>query len=204
MVDLVEAEEIKKRWKEYIEELYKKIQMNLITTMVWSAIQTQTFWSVKSSVTAGSTAVNRASGCDGIPVELFKILRDATSKVLHSICQQIRKTQQWTQDWKRSILIPVTKKGSTKECSNQWTIALISHASKLILKILHARLQHDMNQEIPDAQAGFRKGNGTRNQIANIHWIIEKAREFCKSFYHCFIDTLKPLSVWIITNCGNS
>ena len=97
MVDLVEAEEIKKRWKEYIEELYKKIQMNLITTMVWSAIQTQTFWSVKSSVTAGSTAVNRASGCDGIPVELFKILRDATSKVLHSICQQIRKTQQWTQ-----------------------------------------------------------------------------------------------------------
>ena len=102
----------------------------------------------------------------------------------------------------KSILIPVPKKGNTKECSNQWTIALIFHASKLMLKILHARLQYEMNQKIPDAQAGFRKGRGTRDQIANIHWVIEKAREFCKSIYQCFINTLKPLTVWIITNCG--
>ena len=102
----------------------------------------------------------------------------------------------------KSILIPVPKKGNTKECSNQWTISLIFHASKLMLKILHARLQHEMNQKIPDAQAGFRKGRGTRGQIANIHWVIEKAREFCKSIYHCFINTLKPSIVCIITNCG--
>ena len=126
------------------------------------------------------TAVKRASGWDGISVELFKTKKDDAIKVLHSICQQIWKTQQWPQDWKRSILIPIPKKGSTKECANHQTIALISHASKVMLKILHARLQHYVNQELPDVQADFRKGIGTRNQIANNCWIIEKARKFQK------------------------
>ena len=123
----------------------------------------------------------KASGGDGIPVELFQILKDDAVKVLHSICQQIWKTQQWPQDWKRSVFIPIPKKGNAKECSNYCTIALISHASKVMLKILQARLQQYMNRELPDVQAGFRKGRGTRDQIANIHWIIERAREFQKN-----------------------
>ena len=122
--------------------------------------------------------MNKASGGDGISVELFQILEDDAVKVLHSICQQIWKTQQWPQDWKRSVFTPVPKKGSAKECSNYRTIALISHASKVMLKILQARLQQYVNRELPDIQAGFRKGRGTRNQIANIRWIIKKAREF--------------------------
>ena len=109
-------------------------------------------------------------------------------KVLHSICQQIWKTQQWPQDWKRSVFIPIPKKGNAKECSNYRTIAVILHASKVMLKILQARLQQYVNHELPDVQAGFRKGRGTRDQIANIYWIIEKAREFQKSIYFCFID----------------
>jgi len=117
----------------------------------------------------GSTAVNKASGGDGTPADLFKILKDGAIKVLHSICQQIWKTQQWPQDWERSILIPNPKKGSTKECSNHWAIALISQASKVMLKILQVRLQHYVNREFPDVQAAFRKGRGTREQITNIH-----------------------------------
>jgi len=116
--------------------------------------------------TLGSTAVNKANGCDEIPAELFKSLNDDVIKVLHSLCQQIWKTQQWPQDWKRSILIPIPKKGSTKECANHQTVALISHASKVMLKILHARLQHYANQEL--VQVGFRKVRGTRQQIASI------------------------------------
>ena len=108
--------------------------------------------------------------------------------MLHSVCHQIWKTQHWPQDWKRSVLIPIPKKGSTKEYSNYWTIALIFHANRVMLKILHAGLQSYMNQELPDVQAWFRKGRGTRDQIANIHWIIEKAREFQKNIYFCFID----------------
>ena len=115
----------------------------------------------------GSTAVNEASGGDGIPAELFKILKDDAIKVLHSIYQQIWKTQQWAQNWKMSIPIQIPRKGSTKECSNHQTIALNSHANKVMLKILHARLQHYMNQELPDVQAGFKKGRGTRDQTAN-------------------------------------
>ena len=124
--------------------------------------------------------MNKASGGGRIPVELFHILKDDTVKVLHSICQQIWKTQQWPQDWKRSIIIPIPKKGNAKECSNYHITALISHASKVILKILQSRLQQYVNQELPDVQTGFRKGRGTRDQIANIHWIIEKARELQK------------------------
>ena len=124
----------------------------------------------------GSITTNKASGGDGIPVELFQILKDDAVKVLHSICQQIWKTRQWPQDWKRSVFIPIPKKGNAKECSNYHTIALISHASKLMPKVLQARLQQYMNRELPDVQAGFRKGRGTRDQIANIRWIIKKAR----------------------------
>ena len=138
----------------------------------------------------GSITTNKASRGDGIPVELFQILKDDAMKVLHSICQQIWKTQQWPQDWKRSVFIPIPNKGNAKECSNYCTIALVSHASKVMLKILQARLQQYVNCEHPDLQAGFRKGRGTRDQIANIHWIIEKAREFQKNIF-CFIDYTK-------------
>ena len=120
--------------------------------------------------------MNKASEGDGIPAELFQILKDDAMRVIHSICQQIWKIQQWPQDWKRSVFIPVPKKDNAKECSNYFTIALISHTSKVMLKILQARLQQYVNCELPDVQAGFRKGRGTRNQIANILWIIEKAR----------------------------
>ena len=116
-----------------------------------------------------------------IPVELFQILKDDAVKVLQSICQQIWKTQQWPQDWKRSVFIPIPKKGYAKEYSNYHTIALISHVSKVMLKILQARLQEYMNHELQEVQAVFRKGRGTRNQIANICWIIEQAREFQKN-----------------------
>ena len=124
-------------------------------------------------------------------MELFQILKDDAVRVLHSICQQIWKTQQWPQDWKRSVFIPIPKKGNAKECSNYRTIALISHASKGMLKILQARLQQYVNHELADVQAGFRKGRGTRDQIASIHWIIEKAREIQKNIYLCFIDCAK-------------
>ena len=132
--------------------------------------------------------MNKASGGDGIPVELFQILKDDAVKLPHSICQQIWKTQQWPQDRKRPVFIPIPKKGNAKECSNYCTIAFISHASKVMLKILQARLQQYMNRELPNGQAGFRKGRGTRDQIANIRWIIKKAREFQKNIYFCFID----------------
>ena len=151
--------------------------------MVWSELdilECEVKWAL------GSAAVNKASGCDGITVELFKTLEDDAIKVLHSISQQIWKTQERPQDWKRSILILIPKKGRTKESSN-----LISHASKVMLKILHVRLQNYVNQELPDVQAGFRKGRGTRDQTANICWVIEKTREFQKNIYLCFIDFAK-------------
>ena len=116
-------------------------------------------------------------------------------KVLHSICQQTWKTQQWPQDWIRSVFIPISKKGNVKKCSNYHTIVLLSHASKVMLKILQARLQQYVNYELPDVQAGFRKGRGTRGEIVNICWIIEKAREFQKNIYFCFIDYAKDLTV---------
>ena len=138
--------------------------------------------------------MNKASGGVGIPVELFQILKDDAVKVLYSVCQQIWKTQQ---DWKRSVFIPIPKKGNAKNCSNYPTIALISHSSKVMLKILQARLQRYVNCELPDVQAGFRKGRGTRDQIANIRWITEKAREFQKNIYFCFIDYAKAF------DCGS-
>ena len=134
--------------------------------------------------------MNKTNGGDGIPVELFQILKDDAVKVLHSICQQIWKAQQWPQDWKRSVFIPIPKKGKPRECSNYHTVTLISHTSKVMLKILQVRLQQYVNRELPDVQAGFRKGRGARDQIANFHWIIKKAREFQKNTYF-FIDYAK-------------
>ena len=131
------------------------------------------------------------------------MLKDDAVKVLHSICQQIWKIQQWPQDCKRSVFIPISKKDNTKECSNYHTITLMSHASKVMLKILQARLQQYVNHELPDVQAGFNKGRGTRDQIANIRWIMEKAREFPKKTSISALLTMpKPLTVWITINCG--
>ena len=146
--------------------------------------------------------MNKTSGGDGIPVELLQILKDDAVKVLHPICQQIWKTQQWPQDWKRSVFIPVPKKGNAKECSNYRTIILISHTSKIMLKFFQARFQQYVNHELPDVQAGFRKGRGTRDQIANTCWIIKKAREFRKTSTSALLTMPKPLTVWITTNCG--
>ena len=144
--------------------------------------------------------MNKASGGDGIPTELFQILKDDAMKVLHSICQQIWKTQQWPQDWKRSVFTPIPKKGNAKECSIYRTTALISHASKVMLKILQVRLQQYMKRELPDVQPGFRKGRGTRDQIAKIRGIIKKAKEFQKNSISASLTALKPLAVWITTN----
>ena len=138
-----------------------------------------------------SITMTKASGGDGIPVELFQILKDDAVKVLHSICQKIWKNSAGATGLEKSVFIPILKKGNAKECSNYRTFALISHASKVMLKILQARLQQNVNRKLPDVQAGFRKGRGTRDQIANIRWIIEKAREFQENIYFCFIDYAK-------------
>ena len=148
--DLVDAEEIKKRWKEYTEELYKKDLNELDNYDGMVSYPEPDILECEVKWTLGSTAVNKASGYDGIPIELLKTLKDDAVKVLHSICQQIWKTQQWPQDWKRSILIPIPKKFGTKECSNHWTITLLSHASKVMLKIFHVRLQHYVSQELSE------------------------------------------------------
>ena len=161
------------------------VNFDVIANLEPDILECEVKWALES------IATNKASGGDGIPVELFQILKDDAVKVLYSICQQIWKTQHWPQDWKMSVFIPIPKKGNAKESSNYRTIALISHASKVMLKILQARLQHCVNHELPDVQAGFRKGRGTREQIANICWIIEKAREFQKNIYFCFIDFTK-------------
>ena len=150
----------------------------------------------------GSTAVNKVNRGNGIPAELFNILRDDAIQVLHSICQKIWKIQQWPQDWKRSIPIPICKKGRTKECSNHQIIVLISHGNKVMLKILQTKFQHYINRELPDVQAGFRKGRGTRDQIVNIPWIIERNRVPEKTSISASLTMPKPLTVWIITNCG--
>ena len=179
--DLTEAEGIKKRWQEYTEELYKKDLHNpdnhdgVITDLEPDILECEL------KLALGSITINKASGGDGIPVELFQIMKDDAVKVLHSICQKIWKTQQWPEDWKRSVFIPIPKKGNAKDCSNYHTIALISHTSKVMLKILQTRLQQYVNLEFLDVQAGFRKGRGTRDQIANICWIMEKQESSGKS-----------------------
>ena len=178
-MDLTEAED-KKRWQEYTEELYKKDlhdpdnHNGVITHLEPGILE----YEVKCALE--SNTMNKASRGDGIPVELFQILKHDAVKVLHSICQQTWKIQQWPQKWKRLVFIPIPKKGNGKECSNYHIIALISHISKVMLKILQVRLQQYVNHEFPDVQAGFRKSRGTRDQIANICWIIGKARVFQK------------------------
>ena len=182
-MDLTEAEDIK-RWQEYTE-VYKKHlhdpdNHDGVTTYLEPDIL-----ECEIQLALGRITKNKASGGDGFPVELFQILKDDVFKVLHSICQQIWKPQEWPQDWKRSVFIPVPKKGNAKECSNYHTIALISHASKVMFKILQFRLQQYVNHELPDVQAGFRKGRGTRDQISNILWIIKTSSEFQKK--HLFL-----------------
>ena len=146
--------------------------------------------------------MNKAHGGDGIPAELFQILKYDAIKVLHSICQQIWKTQQWPQDWTRSVFISIPKNGNAKECSNYHTIALISRASKVMLKILQTRLQQYVNRELLDVQAWFRKGRGTRDQIATIRWIIEMQKSSRKTSTSALLAMPKTLIVWITTNCG--
>ena len=162
-IDLTEAEDIKKRWQEYTEELYKKDfhdpdnHDGVINHLEPDILECEVKWALESITT------NKANQGDGIPVERFQILKDEAVKVLYSICQQIWKTQQWPQDWKISGFISIPKKGNAKECSNYCTIALISRTSKVMLKILQIRLQQYVNCELPDVQAGFRKGRGTRS-----------------------------------------
>ena len=182
---------MKKKWQEYTEELYKKDlhdpdnHDDVIAHLEPDMLECEVKWAL------GSITKNKANGGDGSSVELFQILKDDAVKVLHSICQQIWKTLQWPQDWKRSVFIAIPKKDNVKECSNYHTIALISHASKAVLKILQTRLQQYVNHELSDVQVGFRKGRGTRDQIAKIRWIIKKATAFQKNIYFCFIDYAK-------------
>ena len=183
IMGLTETEDIKIRWQKYTEGLYKKDlhdsgnHNDVITHLKPDILECEVKWAL------GSITANKASGGAGIPVELFQILKYDAVKVLQSICQQIRKTQQWPQDWKRSDFIPIAKKGKAKECSNYHITALISYAREVMCEILQARLQQYMNLELSDVQAGFRKGRGTRDQIANICWIIKKAREFQRNIY---------------------
>ena len=188
-MDLTEAEDIKKRWQEYTEELYKKELHDpdnhdgVITHLEPDILECEVKWAL------GSITTNKASRGDGIPGELFQILKDAAVKVLHSTCQ-FGKVSSGHRTGKGQFSFH-PKKGNAKECSNYCIIALISQASTVMLKILQVRLQQYVNHEIPDIQADFRKGRGTREQIANIHWIINKAREFQKNIYFCFIDYAK-------------
>ena len=184
---LVDTEEIKKRWKEYMEELHKKDRKELdyyddvVSHPEPDILESE----VKQAF--GSTAVNTASGCGGIPIELFKTLKDDAIKVLHSICQQIWKTQSGQRDWKRSILIPILKKGSTKECFKHQTIALISHASKVMLKILHARLQHYANQEVQMSKLGLEKEEELETKLPTFSGLQRKQGDFRKknlSLFH--------------------
>ena len=164
----------------------QKIHDGVITHLEPDILECEVKWALESFTT------NKASGGDGIPVELFQILKDDAVKVLHSIGQQIWKTQQWPQDWKRSVFIPIPKKGNAKECSNYLTMALISHTSKVMLKILQAKLQEYVNRELPDVQAGFRKGRGPRDQIASIRWIMEKQESSRKTYISTFLTMPKP------------
>ena len=169
--------------------------------MVWSLSWSQTSWSVRSSRPKESITTNKASGSDGIPAELFNILKDNAIKVLHWIYQQIWKIEQWPQNWRRLVFIPIPKKGNAKECSNYCSFVLISHSSKIMLKTLQARLEQYVNWELQiDVHGGYRKGRGTRDQIAHICWIIGKQESSRKT--SASLTMLKPFTVWITTKCG--
>ena len=192
-MDIIEAEDIKNSWQEYTEELYKKDlhdldnQNAVITHLEPDILECEVKWAL------GSITTNKASGGDGIPVELFQILKDDAVKVLHSICQQTWTTQQWTKDWKRSVVTPFPKKGNRKECSHYRTIALISHTSKVMLKILQVQFQQYVNPELPDVQAGLRKGRGTEIQLATSAGSSKKQERSRKKkkTYFCCIDYTK-------------
>ena len=168
----------------------------MITHLQPDILECEVKWALES------ITLNKASWDDGIPLELFQILKDDVVKVLHTICQQIWKTQQWPQDWKRLVFIPIPKKGNAKERSNYSTIALISHASKVMLKILQARLQQYVNHELPDVQAGFREGRGTRDQIAKSAGSLKKQESSRKTSISALLNMPQPLNVWITINCG--
>ena len=201
-MDLTEAEDIKKRWQEYTEELYKKDLHNpdnedhMITHLEPDILECEVKWPL------GSITTNKASGGDGIPAELFQILKDDAVKVLHSICQQIWKTQQWPQDWKRSVFIPIPKKGNAKECSNYHAIALISHASKVMLKILQGKLQQYMNCGLPDVQAVLEKAEETEVKLTTSAGSSKKQECSIKTSISALLTMPKPLTVWITINCG--
>ena len=201
-MDLTDAEDINKRWQEYTGELYKKYLHDpdnhdgVITHLEPDMLECEAKWAL------GSTT-NKASGGEGFPVQLFQILKDDAVKVLHSICQQIWKTQLWPWDWKRSVIIPILKKGNAKEWSNYHRIALISHTTKVILKILQTRLQQYVNHEPPDIQAGFKKRQ--RNQRSNCQPLLDhrkKQESSRKTSISALLTMPKPLTVWITINCG--
>ena len=168
----------------------------MITNLEPDILECEVKWALES------ITMNKASGGDGIPVELFQILKDDAVKVLHSVCPQIWKSQQWPQDWKRSVFILIPKKGNAKECSIYCTIALISHASKVMLKILQAMLQQYGNHELPDFQAGFRKDRGTRDHLPTSAGSSKKQESSRKTSISAFLTMPKPLTVWITINCG--
>ena len=201
-MDLTEAEDVKKRWQEYTEELYKKDPHDpdnhdgVITDLQPGIRECKVKWAL------GSITTNKANAGDEISVELFQIFKDDAVNVLQSTCQQIWKIQQWPQDWKRSVFIPIPKKREAKECSNYRTTALISHASKGMLKILQARLQQYVNPELPDTQVGFRRSRGTRDQIGNTTGSSKKQESSRKTSTSALLTMPKPLTVWITTYSG--
>ena len=202
-MDLTEAEDIKKRWQEYTDELYKKDlhdpdnHYGVITHLEPDILECEFKWALES------ITMNKASGGDRIPVELFQILKDVAVKVLHSKCQQIWKTQQWPQDWKRSVFIPIPKKGNDKECSKYRTIALILHASQVMLKIIQARLQQYVNHEIPDVQAVLEKAQEPEIKLPTSAESSKKQESSRRTSISVLSAMPKPLTVWITINCGN-
>ena len=201
-MDLTETEDIKKRWQEYTEELYQKDlqdpdnQDDVITHLEPDILEYEVKWAL------GSITMNKTSGGDGIPVELFQILKDDAVKVLHSICQQIWETQPWPQDWERSVFIPIPKKGNAKEGSNYCTIAFISHASKIIPKILQARLQQSVKCELPDVQARLKKAGEPEIKLATYTGLPRKQVSSRNTSTSALLTIPKPLTVWITTNGG--
>ena len=201
-MDLREAEDIRKRWQEYIEELYKKDLHDpdnhdgAITHLEPDILECEVKWAL------GSITMNKARGDDAIVVELFQILKDDAVKVLHSICQQVWKTQQWPQDWKISVFILIPKKGNAKDCSDYHTIALISHASKLMLKILQARLQQYVNHELPDVKLVLEKAEEPEIKLPTFNGSSKKQESSRKTSTFALLTVPKPLIVWMTTNCG--
>ena len=194
-MDITEAEDIKKRWQEYTEELYRKDLHDpdnhdgVITDLEPDILEREVKWAL------GNITTNKAGGRDGIQIELFQILKDDAVKVLHSICQQIWKTQQWPQDWKRSVSFHSQRMAMLKNVHTTTKLHLLHMLAKNCSKFSKPGFQQYVNCELAGVQAGFRKGRGTREQIANIRWIIEKAREFQRNIYVCFINYAKAFTV---------